>query len=370
MRLREHPGIGEGRTDILPCDPRQLSVQDGYNVRDLTTPEARAELDDLKALVKQHGVRTPLVVRFDGATIWIVEGHRRHKVALELIAEFEASGGTEGRNIDFVPITAEKLGTSDIDRDFGLETSNSGSRLKPLELANLIFRLHTQRGLPLEAIAEGLGKSLPVIKNTLALRAMPEEVKEHVKAGDISATLAGKISKNVDPKVAVQRLRENLEENRRITGTKKRRTKVTPRSLKRNEAKAEPPKTEPKAGITPQTALVDELHETVPAPIMAPNAEIEPHEPHPQLQAAAERENGHGEQRRDAVVTFPPSADHDFHKELFRIVGCLAQFAEGFDLNSPDSGETLTCEFPLAILRAADRVYRARIGDTTADEAA
>jgi hypothetical protein len=147
MRLREHPAIGEGRTDILPADPRLLKVMDGYNVRDLTTPEARAELDDLKALIKEHGVKTALVVKFDGQDIWIVEGHRRHKAAMELIAEFESSGGAQGRNIDTVPVKAEPLGTNDIDRDFGLETSNSGARLKPLELANLIYRLKEQRGL-------------------------------------------------------------------------------------------------------------------------------------------------------------------------------------------------------------------------------
>jgi hypothetical protein len=96
MRLREHPAIGEGRTDILPADPRLLSIIPGYNVRDLTTPEAREELDELKAKVKAHGVRTALVVKFDGEKIWIIEGHKRHKVAMELINEYEASEGREG----------------------------------------------------------------------------------------------------------------------------------------------------------------------------------------------------------------------------------------------------------------------------------
>jgi ParB-like chromosome segregation protein Spo0J len=368
MRLREHPGIGEGRTDILPCDPRQLSILENYNVRDLTTPEARAELDELKAQVKEHGVRSPLVVKFDGERIFIVEGHRRHKVALELIEEYTASNGLEGRFIDYVPIKAEAPGTNEIDRDFGLETSNSGSRLKPLELANLIYRLHTQRGLPLEAIAQGLGKSLPVIKNTLALRAMPEEVKEHVRAGDISATLAGKISKNVDPKVAAQRIKENLEENKRITGTRRRQTKVTPRSLKRNETKAaESPKQEPKpeASALPAPATFSPLSDETP-----PTAA---HEPHPQLQAAVEKESG-----ADRVVTLPSPAPHPtvaypnkqslVFTEVKKLLGRLATIAEDSALGERDPSESIPV--PIDVIAEADRLYRTIIGDTTADEAA
>lgn len=245
MRLREHPAIGEGRTDILPADPRQLSIIPGYNVRDLDAPEEREELDELKAKVKAHGVRTALVVKFDGEKIWIIEGHKRHKVALELIAEYQASDGKEGRNIDFVPITAEKLGTSDIDRDFGLETSNSGAKLKPLQLANLIYRLHTQRGLPLEAVAEGLGKSLVVIKNHLAMRAMPENVKQLVRDGVASATAGAKAVKDAknDPAFAAQLLQDAADEQKRL-GKKGR---ATPKAIKAATERAKPkPPTQPK----------------------------------------------------------------------------------------------------------------------------
>ena len=64
MRLREHTGIIPGRIDILYCKPSEITVVDGYNVRDLTTAEARAELDELKAQVKENGILTPLKIRF------------------------------------------------------------------------------------------------------------------------------------------------------------------------------------------------------------------------------------------------------------------------------------------------------------------
>ena len=117
-----------------------------------------------------------------------MEGHRRVTVALELIAEYEASGGTAGRNIEAVPIFPESPGTTDIERDIGLEVSNSGSRLKPLELANLIHRLNTKHGLPLEAVAQRLGKSVVVVSRTLSMRGLSEPIKDHVREGNISSS--------------------------------------------------------------------------------------------------------------------------------------------------------------------------------------
>lgn len=238
MRLREHAGIIAGRIDILYCKPSEITVEEGYNVRDLTTAEARAELDELKAQVKEHGVQTPLKIRFNGEQIILVEGHRRRTVALELIAEYEASGGTQGRNIESVPIFPEAPGTTVEERDAGLFVSNTGSRLKPLEFANLIYRMHKQRGLPLEAVAQRLAISMHVLKNHLDMRGMSEPVKQHVRDGNISATLAAKISKNADPVQAEELIRANMEENKRLKG----KSRVTPKTI----ARATKPKAESK----------------------------------------------------------------------------------------------------------------------------
>lgn len=239
MRLREHAGIIPGRIDIMYCKPQELTVEEGYNVRDLTTSEARSELDELKAQVKEHGVLTPLKVRFNGTDIIIVEGHRRRTVALELIAEYEASGGTRGRNIEAVPIFPEAPGTTAIDRDAGLEISNSGTRLKPLERGNLIYRMHTVHGLPLEAVAKRLAISMAVLRNCLEMRAMPEDVKEQVQAGDVSPSLAVKFVRE-HPEEAAAMLRANKEENKRLGVGSRIKNKVTPKTLKRDHPKMKP----------------------------------------------------------------------------------------------------------------------------------
>jgi ParB-like chromosome segregation protein Spo0J len=252
MRLREHPAIKPGRNDILDCDPRKIKIQDGYNVRDLTTKEARAELDELKASVKQNGIITPLKVRFDGKDIWLVEGHRRLMVALELIDEHKQSGGTDGLKIETIPIFPEARGTSEVDRDFGLETSNSGMRLKPLELANLIYRLKEVRGVPLPEIANRLGKTLQSVKTTLALRAMPEAAKQNVRDGKMSATLAAKLQKE-DPAFVEKLHKDNEEENREV-GVGVRPKRITPKKVEKAKEAAKP-KEEPKAPEPPKEGV-------------------------------------------------------------------------------------------------------------------
>lgn len=353
MRLREHAGIIPGRIDILYCKPEELTVEEGYNVRDLSTAEARAELDELKAQVKEHGILTPLKIRFNGSDIIIVEGHRRRTVALELIEEFKASGGTEGRNIEAVPIFPEPPGTTVEDRDAGLEVSNSGTRLKPLERANLIYRMHTVRGLPLEGVAQRLGISMAVLKNHLEMRGMSEPIKEHVRKGDISATLAKNIAKGADPVEAEKIIKANLEENRRIKG---KRTKVTAKTLKRDKPKPAP-KPEPAKEEAPPTVYE-------PKPLVTTLTEVTTEHP-PALAATVDPALTITPVRPMPAEAFqpPPMRSHDVNQKFFAIIARLATIAEESELNERSDDELIGV--PAEVLKAADRAYRDHIGDTS-----
>lgn len=366
MRLREHEGIIPGRIDILYCRPDAITIDEGYNVRDLTTPEARAELDELKAQVKEAGILTPLKIRFDGETIILVEGHRRRTVALELIEEYKASGGKEGRNIESVPIFPEAPGTTIEERDAGLALSNSGSRLKPLELGNLIFRMHSQRGLPHERVAQMLGISMPVLRNHLALRAIPEEVKEQIRAGDISATKAREVVKNLpkgtDPAEAAKLIAENKAENKRLGVGAKRDHKVTAKTLQRDKPKPaalDVITDEEKAARASALAYAKEREAALAAPSMA-----QVHE------TIAQITNGHA-QTHEAVIPLPsgripfeaapPPRSYDINQKFFSVICRLATIAEGFDLAALDDDHMV--EIPAEVLKAADREYRAHVGD-------
>lgn len=237
MQFRDHPGV-QGKRDAYPFDPRLLKVDAGYNVRDLDAADERADLDELKESIRSNGVRVPLEVRLVDEDVFIVAGHRRHKAVMELIGE--------GEEIKAVPVMPEPKHTSEVDRILNLVVSNSGKPLKPLEIAEVVRRL-VAFGWDKAQIAKRIGwKSAASVTQHLELLAMPEPVKAHVREGDISATQASKLLKNLpkgtDPIEAAKLIEANKEENRRLGVGKRKSHKVTASTLKR-DAKPKAPET-------------------------------------------------------------------------------------------------------------------------------
>ena len=244
-QLRDHDAI-QAKRDFFMVDPRKLSVDPTYNVRDLTTPDARERLDELKAMVRADGVQVPLVVRLIGDDLTIVQGHRRHTVVMELIAE--------GEDIKAIPAIAEAKGINDADRTFDLLRSNSGQPLAPLEIAEVVKRL-INYGWTEAQIAQRRGwRSTQTVTNYLSMLEMPEVVKEHVKNGHVSATLAREITKTKDGEEADQVIREQLEV-RKANGKK---AKVTRKAITRTrEPEPEPlPPDQPSGDIELLDALL------------------------------------------------------------------------------------------------------------------
>lgn len=265
MRLREHAAIQPGALDIFRADPRQLVVQQNYNVRDLTTPDAQEKLRELAESIAEIGVTDPLVVRFDGERIIVVEGHRR--LAATLLA---IEGGAEIRS---VPIYQEARGVNDAQRDLGLIVSNSGEPLTPLEKAKVVGRL-VGHGWSHQEIAKRCGwKSVASVLQYLDMLAMPEAVKQQVRDGDVSATVARKIVKDSardakdDPEFAAELIRANKEENKRLGVGK--RAKVTPKTINRDK-----PKAKPDAAIKDTTAHT--LRNQAPAMVAADSEQLPP----------------------------------------------------------------------------------------------
>ena len=244
-QLPDHDAI-QAKRDFFMVDPRKLIVDPTYNVRDLTTPDAREGLDELKAMVRADGVQVPLVVRLIGDDLTIVQGHRRHTVVMELIAE--------GEDIKAIPAIAEPKGVNDADRTFDLLRSNSGQPLAPLEIAEVVKRL-INYGWTEAQIAQRRGwRSTQTVTNYLSMLEMPEKMKEHVKNGHVSATLAREITKTKDGEEADQVIREQLEV-RKANGKK---AKVTRKAITRTrEPEPEPlPPDQPSGDIKLLDALL------------------------------------------------------------------------------------------------------------------
>jgi ParB/RepB/Spo0J family partition protein len=330
MRLRDHEGV-KGKRDAYPFDPRLLKIDSSYNVRDLSSPEAVEKLGDLKESIRANGVRTPLEVRLDGEDVFIVAGHRRHAAVMELIAQ--------GEEIETVLVLHEPLGTNDAERTLNLVVSNSGEPLKPLEVAEVVRRL-TAYGWDVANIAKRLGwKSSASVKQHLEMLAMPEGIKNHVKAGDISATLARNIAKCADPVEAEKLIQANLDENRRIKG---KHQKVTAKTIKR-DAKAAA-----KTGAPLDTPATPLDPPTTPLAVFAqpPEPETEPASGLPATPESDSATTGASELERHPIngtngdasaAIFMPLTNQD----IIDALGPIAEYANTNDLNERGDDEVI-----------------------------
>lgn len=220
MQLRDHDAI-QAKRDFFMVDPRKLTVDPSYNVRNLDSPESLERLAELKESVRSDGVQIPIMVRMVGDDLVIVQGHRRHRVVSELIAE--------GEDIKAIPAIAEPKGVNDADRAFDLLRSNSGEPLAPLEIAEVIRRL-VNFGWTEAQIAQRRGwRSTQTVTNYLSLLEMPEAVKEHVKQGHVSATLAREMVGDTNGHEAAAAISAGLEK-RKVNG---KRARVTRRTIDR-----------------------------------------------------------------------------------------------------------------------------------------
>jgi ParB-like chromosome segregation protein Spo0J len=226
MKLRDHPGV-VSKGDFFRVDPSALKVDPRYNVRDLTTPESVAYISELADSIAENGVRVPLEIRLDGEDLIVVSGHCR-LAATKLAIE-------RGCEIKLIPAKAEPPGINDADRDLSLIIHNSGKPLSPLEIADVVFRL-SQHGWEESVIARKCGwKSVQTVKNYLDMRAMPADAKDMVKAGEVSATLAAKVTKQKGSKAA-----ETLKAAR-ADATERGKNKVTQKAVTRVSKPSTPP---------------------------------------------------------------------------------------------------------------------------------
>jgi len=182
MQLRN---LAASKRDMLMIDPRIIQVEDGYNIRDLTTESAQAKLMDLANSIADNGfsIEQPITVRLKGEEVFVVAGHRRRAATLIAIDKL-------GAEIAAIPCIAEAKGTSDADRCADLVVSNSGEPLTPLEMGGVVKRL-IAFGWDNAKIAKRFGwSSAQTVDNYLTLLSAPHDVQEMVRNGELSATTA------------------------------------------------------------------------------------------------------------------------------------------------------------------------------------
>lgn len=188
-----HRGLGRGLSALIPkrvsapVVPPTAPVADEAEERILHVPTEQIApnpqqprqdfnhegMEELVASVKQHGILQPLVATRLGAGYQLIVGERRLRAAKIL-------------QLPRVPVIVR-----DVQRQQQLELALieniQRQNLNPLEEATAYQRLFSEFNCTQDVMAQRLGKSRSAIANTMRLVHLPEEIKQALVAGKISA---------------------------------------------------------------------------------------------------------------------------------------------------------------------------------------
>jgi ParB family chromosome partitioning protein len=175
-------------SDLWRVPLAQLVLREGYNPR-IESAEFLAGLDRLAQDIAKHGYHddkpiSVIVSNEEGKDVLVVEnGNRRTRAARIAVEKYGASLET----LPVVPLprsmSAEKRLVHMV------KSNNEGVPFTPLELAVVVQRLEGY-GWDVDTIAKELGVTPTRITQLQTLASSPAEIREFVKNGTISATLA------------------------------------------------------------------------------------------------------------------------------------------------------------------------------------
>jgi ParB/RepB/Spo0J family partition protein len=219
------------KTDIYKVPFSKLVIIDGFNDR-----EDYGDIPELAESIRAEGPRVPLKGYRDGDKFVVIVGHRRHRAAEwikkqykeEIVFKFEcyAKGASKAEMLMDTLLT------------------NAGKELTPLEKANVVKKLVTEK-MTVKAIAAALGGVSSVyITNLSKLADAPDKVKKHIRDGNVSATLVIGYLKNKDCNIEelVTEIEKNLEPDEGLFKGKKKKKKqaaVTKKNLNKKKKDTE-----------------------------------------------------------------------------------------------------------------------------------
>ncbi len=147
----------------------------------------QAQLDDLTASVREHGVLQPVLVRPQPAgRFQLVAGERRWRAAM-------------GAGLAVIPALIE-----DIDDDTALEIAVienlQREDLSPLDEAMIYDKMIRQHGYSIRKLAQKIGKDKGYLENRLRLADAPSDIRELVSLRKDTLSHAYELLKVTDPK--------------------------------------------------------------------------------------------------------------------------------------------------------------------------
>ncbi len=205
-------GLGRGLDSLIPTaiqTPQGVTVADRDEVDiNLIQPNSRQprtvfneeQLNELSASIKEVGILQPPVVRaLPGGKYELIMGERRLRAS-------KLAG------LKTIPVIVRQTPDNELLREALLENIHR-SELNALEEAAAYQNLLTDFGYTHDELAAKIGKSRPVISNTLRLLNLPASVQRRIAAGVLSAGHARALLSLTDEKAIEQLANRIVAEN-------------------------------------------------------------------------------------------------------------------------------------------------------------
>jgi len=183
---------------------------------------APADMDDLVESIKSYGIIQPLIVTRAGIGYELIAGERRWRAAKII-------------GLKTVPAIIREV-SEQMKLEMALVENIQRQDLNPIELAIAYRKLIDEFNLTQEELARRLGKSRPVITNTLRLVNLPMKIQNALIEGSISEghakLLVGLDTEEKQMALLNKIMEKNItvaglyEETRKIGGTKSARIKI------------------------------------------------------------------------------------------------------------------------------------------------
>ena len=175
----------------LPLNEIDVNVNQPRRVFDETT------LKELSASIKTHGVIQPIIVVKMGERYMIIAGERRFRAS-------KLAGLTT------IPAIIKNYNEKEI-AEVSLLENLQREDLNPMECARAMKKLMTDFGWTQEIVADRLGKSRPVVANTIRLLNLEPEVIEMIEKGKLSAGHARSLVAVTDKKAQIKLAKSVME---------------------------------------------------------------------------------------------------------------------------------------------------------------
>lgn len=168
-----------GKETAFKVAPHLIEVEPGFN-----RPINRERVESFKISMRNEAIIPPIFVRVDVGRIVMVDGEHRLIAAKELIAE----------GMEIPHLSAIHFRGDDGDAICHKITTSHENGISPLNKGKDYQKL-IRLGWSEKKIADRIGMSVDHVKSCLALQEANTDVKDHINAGNISSTEAGKLLK-------------------------------------------------------------------------------------------------------------------------------------------------------------------------------